>query len=180
MIEEWKDVLGFEGFYQVSSEGNVRSVDRKYVTSNGKERFYKGKLLTPSDAGKGYKNVMLSAKGRRATPRVCRIVAEAFVPNPKNLPQVNHKDENKSNDRADNLEWCTAKYNTNYGTGLKRRSQKISKKVLQFDLDGNLIAEWESISAAGKTLGIDGSHITRCCKGKLFKSGGYRWKYADN
>lgn len=103
----------------------------------------------------------------------------AWIPNENNLPQVNHKDENKSNDSADNLEWCTAHYNTNYGTCVKRRAAKISQRINQYDLSGNLVASWESISEACKHIGVDSSRVVRCCKGRLRKTGGYIWKYAD-
>ena len=176
-IEEWRDIAGFEGYYQVSNLGRVRSLDRTYVDATGALRHYKGKLLTPTDAGNGYRNVMLQANGKRATPRLCRVVAIAFVPNPDGLPQVNHKDENKANDIAENLEWCTASYNANYGTANARRSLRLSKPVLQYDLEMNFISEWEKIRDAERELGIDNSHITRCCRGKLNQTGGFVWRY---
>ena len=120
---------------------------------------------------------MLSAKGKKATPRVCRVVALAWIPNPNQYPQVNHKDENKTNNFVDNLEWCTGEYNTNYGTGIERRANKISKPVLQFDLNGELIRKWQSIRSAETALGIDNSRITRCCRGKLRQTGGFIWRY---
>ena len=155
----------------------MRSLDREYVDAQGHTRHYKGKILALCDAGKGYQNVMLSAKGKKATPRVCRVVALAWIPNPNQYPQVNHKDENKTNNFVDNLEWCTGEYNTNYGTGIERRANKISKPVLQFDLNGELIRKWQSIQSAETALGIDNSHITRCCRGKLRQTGGFIWRY---
>lgn len=178
-IEEWRDIAGFEGFYQVSNLGRVRSLDRTYVDAVGVERHYKGKYLTPCDDGKGYRNVMLQANGKRKTPRLCRIVATAFIPNPNQLPQVNHKDENKANDAAENLEWCTASYNTNYGTANIRRSVKHSKPVLQYDLNMNFIRAWESTRDVERELGIDNSHISRCCRGKLNQTGGFIWRYKN-
>lgn len=154
-------------------------MDRLLVDSLGYTRHYKGKIMTLVDAGKGYRNVSLHANGKSATPRVCRVVASAWIPNPNNLPQVNHKDEDKTNDSAENLEWCTAEYNTNYGTGIKRRASKITRSVTQYDLCGNFIKEWSSIKDAANSLGINGSHITRCCQGNLNKTGGYVWKYTN-
>lgn len=177
-MELWKDVVGYEGFYQVSNMGRVRSLDRFIVAKDGTKREYKGRLLTPCDAGKGYRTVMLQANGKRSTPRLCRVVATAWIPNPNNLPQVNHKDEDKSNDKAENLEWCSAVYNTNYGTGIKRRARKISRKVNQYDLNGVFVKAWDSIRDAEQALNIDNSHITRCCKGRLYQTGGFRWSYA--
>lgn len=175
--EQWKPVVGFEGFYEVSNLGRVRSLDRVTVYGNGVKRIFTGRILTPCDAGKGYRNVMLQANGKRSTPRVCRVVAKAWIPNPDDLPQVNHKDEDKMNDAVENLEWCSANYNTNYGTGIERRAAKIRKKVCQYDLNGCLLKVWDSIREASTALGIDNSHITRCCKGRLNQTGGFKWAY---
>ena len=111
MIEEiWRPVVGYEGLYEVSNLGRVRSVDRYYY------RLHKGKVLSLSKNANGYLKVVLSCNGKCKTIKVHRIVAEAFLPNPDNLPQVNHKDEDKTNNSVDNLEWCNAKYNLSYGT----------------------------------------------------------------
>jgi len=180
LIEEWRDIAGFEGFYQVSNMGRIRSLDREFLDRFGKKRKYKGRLMTPTDAGKGYKNVQLSKAGKHCTPRVCRLVAAAFLENKNNYPQVNHKDENKQNDRADNLEWCTPEYNNAYGTRAQRSGEKRRKPVNQYDLNGNLIKRWGSIREASKILKIDNSHITRCCRKRLKKTGGFMWQYAEN
>ena len=179
-IEKWKPVVGFEGYYEVSDLGRVRSIGREYVDAVGVKRHYKGKILSLIDEGRGYHSVMLSAKGRKCHFRVCRAVAQAWIPNPNNYPQVNHKDENKGNNRVSNLEWCTENYNTNYGTCLERRAASRSKPVAQYDLNMRLIRVWPSIKSAEATLGIDNSHITRCCRGKLSKTGGYIWRYAES
>lgn len=178
MTEEWRDIKGYEGWYQVSNTGRVRSLDRVVVSKCGVKRFYPGREIVPCDAGKTYRNVPLSKGGFHRTPRLCRLVAEAFVPNPHGYNQVNHKDEDKTNDRADNLEWCSPKYNTNYGTGIARRAKTISIPVNQYSLEGRLIAKYESIKDAEAATEADNSHITRCCKGELKKTGGYKWKYA--
>ena len=113
MEEIWKPVKGFEGYYEVSNLGMVRSIDRVVVdTVRNCERLLKGKVLIQKDNGNGYKNVSFCKEHR--------LVAEAFIPNKDNLPQVNHKDEDKSNNRVDNLEWCTSFYNNEYGTRKKR------------------------------------------------------------
>ena len=123
MIEEWRPVVGYEGLYEVSNTGRVRSVDRYVKTCYGSYRLHKGKVLSPGIRPDGYLVVSLQYR----MFRVHRIVAEAFLPNPDNLPQVNHKDEDKSNNRVDNLEWCTAKYNNNYGTARIRAKESAIK-----------------------------------------------------
>ena len=117
MTEEiWKPVVGYEGLYEVSSLGRVRSLDRY----DGRNHFIKGRILKLNDGGRGYLDVQLCSNGKVKHHLVHRMVAESFIQNPDNLPQVNHRDENPSNDNVDNLEWCDAKYNINYGTGLTR------------------------------------------------------------
>lgn len=119
MEEVWKDINGYEGLYQVSNCGRIRSLDR--YDSMG--RFRKGIIKADTHNGYGYRNVMLSKDGRSETLYVHRLVALAFIPNDNNLPQVNHKDENKENNHVDNLEWCTNEYNSNYGN----HNEKLSK-----------------------------------------------------
>lgn len=122
MTEEiWKDVNGWEGLYQVSNLGRVRSVPH-YDWMN---RPYKGKVLTPVRNGNGYLRVNMTNGKIRRLSDVHRLVASAFIPNPNGYPEVNHKDEDKDNNHVDNLEWCTEKYNTNYGTGRKRAGAKV-------------------------------------------------------
>lgn len=122
MIEEWKDIEGYEGVYQVSNFGNVRSCDR-VIKHSPKDYFQKGGKLKSALSKNGYPMVVLVVHNKRKTINVHRLVAQAFIPNPDNLPQVNHKDEDKTNNNVANLEWCTHKYNVNYGT----RNMKISK-----------------------------------------------------
>ena len=117
MIEEiWRPIPGYEGLYEVSNLGRVRSVDR-YVKSKGESYWLrKGKMLSPTKDKNGYLKVNLSCNGKHNIIRVHRLVTEAFLPNPDNLPEVNHKDEDKTNNRVENLEWCNRKYNVNFGT----------------------------------------------------------------
>ena len=117
MIEEiWRPVVGYEGLYEVSNTGRVRSLD-KYDSMN---RFLRGRILRLFTDGLGYLRAQLYSNSKRKSFLVHRLVAQAFIPNPDNLPQVNHRDENPSNDNVDNLEWCDGKYNVNYGTRIDR------------------------------------------------------------
>lgn len=117
MIEEiWRPIEGYEGLYEISNTGQVRSLD-KYDSMN---RFYEGRILKLFADRLGYLRAQLYSNNKKKSFLVHRLVAEAFIPNPDNLPQVNHRDENPSNDNVDNLEWCDAKYNSNYGTRIDR------------------------------------------------------------
>lgn len=169
--EIWRPIKGYEGLYEVSNLGRVRSLDRWCSHRRGKQ-LKKGKILLGGKDYDGYRLVLLYKEGKRKTFKVHRLVAEAFIPNPNNLPQVNHKDENKLNNSVDNLEWCDAKYNSNYGTHL----EKISKKVLQYDLEGNFIKEWQSTRECERN-GFSHTGISSCCRGKLKYYKGFIWRY---
>lgn len=171
--EIWKDIKGYEGLYQVSNLGRIKSLSR--WKQNYKKLIYiEERILKQGFNGKYY-HVRLSKEGKTKTYLVHKLVAEAFIPNPNNLPQVNHKDENKENNRADNLEWCTQIYNCNYG----KRSDCLRKKIGQYDLQGNLIKEWQGMRMAAKNLNICYSSIYKCCKRKIKTAGGYIWRYTD-
>ena len=116
MIEEWRPVVGYEGLYEVSNTGRVRSLDMYVKSRYGNYRLHKGKVLSPAKDKNGYLKVNLCYNGKDKIIRVHRLVTEAFIPNPDNLPEVNHKDEDKTNNRVENLEWCDRSYNINYGT----------------------------------------------------------------
>ena len=120
MEEIWKPIVGYEGYYEVSNLGRVRSIDRFVIDKTGRRQFKKGTLLNYRPDRQGYCIVSLSINRKYKTKCVHTLVADAFIPNPDNLPQVNHKDEVKSNNCVDNLEWCTAKYNANYGNRNKK------------------------------------------------------------
>lgn len=186
MTEEWKDIQGYEGKYEVSNLGRVRSLDHmmhRFDSRMGIEISYivKGRILRQARSIDGYPIINLNTGGRGTghTHRIHALVARAFIPNPGNLPEVNHKDEDKTNNRADNLEWCTGLYNIRYGTGIERRTKALYKAVAQIDADGNIVATYESISAAAEATGYTRSAIGKCCKGnpRHKTAGGYRWKY---
>lgn len=173
MVEIWKDIVGYENLYQVSNFGNVRSFKHK-----------KPKLLKPRKDSKGYLQIVLSNHNKsRKNFLIHRLVAQAFIPNPKNYPVINHKDENPLNNNVSNLEWCTQKYNTNYGTAQERRVKKLtnrkdqSKPVLQYDKNGIFVKEYPSIMDAERNTGVNHQHIGKVCKGKLKSARGYVWKY---
>ena len=127
MIEEWRPIEGYEGLYEVSNTGQVRSLDR-YVKGKGESyRLQKGKMLSPIKDTGDYLKVNLSCNGKNKMFFVHRLAAQAFLLNPDNLPEINHKDEDKSNNRVDNLEFCDRKYNVNYGTA-KIRSRNTNIK----------------------------------------------------
>ena len=173
MTEEiWKDVIGFEGKYQVSNLGNVRSLNYK--------RLGIIKEISPETDLNGYLCVTLYAGHcEQHRKMVHRLVAETFLLNPSNLPQVNHKDENKKNNKLDNLEWCNAKYNINYGTG----HQKTVKAALENQaftvkcLDDN--REYISARDAARDKNTQHSGILRCCRGERKTAGGYHWAFIN-
>jgi hypothetical protein len=156
------DVVGYEGLYAVTNCGNVWS-------------YRKSMFLTPFLA-RGYRKVRLYKNGTNKQFLVHRLVAEAFLPNPQNLPQINHKDENKENNCVGNLEWCDAKYNINYGEHNNSIARSHCKKVYCVELD----IVFESAKSAAIQLNLSDSNIAKCCKGKYKTTGGYHWKYADH
>ena len=164
--EKWKDVRDYEGLYQVSTYGRVKSL------ANDKE-----KILKPVKNTRGYVQVNLYKDEKMKHMLIHRLVAIAFIPNTKNYEQINHKDENKINNHVDNLEWCDAKYNCNYGTGIRRRAATLSKAVLQYDLDENLIKRWTSAHEIQRELGYYHGNICSCCNGKLKQAYKHIWRY---
>lgn len=188
MNEIWKSVVGYENLYEVSSFGRVRSVDR---TTIGKTAFsddslyhFKGKILKQGNrktSGMPYKQVVLYKNKEHKTVAVHRLVAEAFIPNPDNLPQVNHKDENPSNNNVSNLEWCTYKYNVNYGTATDRRALKTRNNAYNqkpvICLNTNIV--YRNSCEAERKTGIKANTIRECCKGNYSNAGGFKWQYAN-
>lgn len=127
----------------------------------------------------GYMITSLSCCGKNKIQTIHRLVAKAFIPNPNNLPEVNHKDENKSNNRADNLEWCNRSYNVNYGTGIRKRSIAKSQPIEQLTLDGKHVAYYESATIAGKLNSCDQSYISSVINGKRDSACGYIWRFIE-
>lgn len=175
-MEKWKSVVGYEDLYEVSDLGNVRSVPHKGKNN----RIYGGNLRKQGTNIWGYKHVVLNKDNKEKTKTVHRMVAEAFIPNPDNLPCINHKDEDKTNNRLENLEWCSYQYNATFGTKLERQAIKKSMPVIGTDKDGN--EHWYASSYAA-TEALTGkrqrSHITDCCNGKRRIAYGMTWRYEN-
>lgn len=164
MEERFKVIEGFPQ-YKISDKGNVFSI--KY-----------GRLLKPYKHKDGY--LFIDLYDNKKFPKsIHRLVAEAFLPNPNNYDQVNHKDENKTNNCISNLEWCTHQYNNNYGTRNRRIGNAHKIKILQFTKEGNLIKEWDSMIEACKEYNISKSLMSECCNGKYNTAKGYVWKKAS-
>lgn len=177
--EKWRPVVGYEGFYEVSSLGRVRSLNRVVQHADGISSIRKGRVLKPLSDKYGYLVVHLCKDGKQTNKKVHRLVAKAFIPNPEGLPQVNHKNEVKNDNRVENLEWCDAAYNSAYGTARTRAAKRLSKTVLQIDPNTmKVIREWPSAMECGRN-GFNGFHISGCCLGKQKTHKGFIWRYKN-
>lgn len=177
MIEIFKDIDGYDGKYKISNRGRVYSVKSSKYLKIAKDYH-------------GYLFVNLCNNGKQKYKRIHRIVAETFIPNPDNLPEVNHKDENKENNYVENLEWCDQKYNNNYGTRKERMQYTLDnmdwdktncsrkpKTVGKYNIDNQLIEVYKSTQEAERKTGFNHYNICRCCNGKLHTYKNYIWKY---
>lgn len=203
-MEIWKDIKGCEGLFQASTEGRIKRVETVIVTKRGVKQVYKEKIYQPWVAPDGYTRVFLPRRFHK-TILVHKLIAETFIQIPTELEQyigtqklqVNHKDENKLNNNVENLEYCSAKYNSNYGTRNERMAAKLkgrrpsdntikasveksSRKVSKYSMNEELIETYPSIAEAERqNKGIHHSNIIKCCKGLIKSTGKYKWKYAD-
>ena len=166
MNEEWRDIKGYEGKYQVSNLGRVKSL--------GNNKSKKEKILDPKSNMYGYKEVRLSKEGKRKPYKVHRLVAIYFIPNPNNYKEVNHKDENKQNNRIDNLEWCSRLYNVRYS----KVWTSNERPVLQYDKEGNFIKEYNSMSEAARSNNTTPQSIFASIKHGWY-SANSKWKYKE-
>lgn len=186
--EIWKPIPGYKN-YEVSSYGRVRSIDHyRYKKGDFHPTFIRGKIISISITPSGYCHVgVWPDNGKRSEHKVCRVhrlVAKAFLDNPDNLPDVNHKDENKLNNRIENLEWCTHTYNRNWGTGEKRRAESFKKqyrenarKVIQYDKIGNIVAVYNNAVEASENSGICKAKILSCCVHTTKTASGFVFLY---
>lgn len=184
-VEIWKPVRDFEDLYEVSNLARVRSTEitQERISKNGYFYIYhrRMKLLSYFTTNKGYIAVHLYKDSKQFNKSLHRLVAEAFVPNPDNLPEINHKDENKANNLPSNLEWSSRSYNINYGTGNERRVRTTSHSIEQLTLDGKHIAYYKSLSEAERMSNgkISKQSISQVLKGKNKTAGRYLWRYCD-
>lgn len=188
MEEIWKNIEEYPN-YQVSNMGRVKRLSTGYYRRTEK-------ILKPQLQNNGYLHIKLSQKDKTKCILVHRLVAQVFIPNPNNLPQVNHINEDKTDNRVENLEWCTQKYNINYGNGISKRvktnkengtykkigeiNSKIrSKSILQFSKDNSFIRKWDCIMDVQRELGYDNKQICSCLKNRQKTAKGFKWVYAD-
>ena len=176
-MEEWRDIKGYEGLYQVSNKGRVKSL--------GNNKTKKEKILSLKPSNNGYIRVYLCKNGKQKPFSVHRLVAQAFLLNPNNLPVVNHKDENKLNNNVENLEWCTVAYNNTYGTKIERarkkskgKKPKLKKQILCDETDETFDTSHDVINTMFNGKGYS-SHIRANICGQRKSAYGYHFKYIE-
>lgn len=184
--EIWRDIKGYEGLYEVSDLGNVKSLERSIVRKDGTSYYIAERILRPRKKSEGYLDVALNKDGKAKHYRVHRLVAEMFIPNPENKPEVNHINANKSDNRVENLEWATREENIHHAIkeGLATtcvKNNKRSKPVAQYDKNNILIEIYPSMREAERQTGIHQGDICKCCKKEKhhITAGGFIWAYAD-
>ena len=165
--ETWKPIADYVGLYEVSNKGRVRNLKT-------------GRILKPGNNGRGYWFVGLYKNGAVKYHYLHRLVALTFIPNPNKLPEVNHKDEIKTNNKLDNLEWISHRDNSNYGKRNERVSKSKSKAIVQFDLStGLIIKTYSSTITATRVTGINQGNISKAARGIIKTAGGYGWRYTN-
>ena len=181
--ETWKPVVGYEGLYEVSNQGRVRSLGRVKSYYNGRWSVWtqitmKPKTLKQKERGGYFFVTLIDNNSKRKEWGVHRLVAMSFAPGYEFGLDVNHKDENKKNNFASNLEWCTRLYNNTYGGRLKRVANKLSRGCVQYDMDGNFVAKYDTPREAQDKTGVYFTSIKNCCQGRTKTAGGFKWSFA--
>lgn len=179
IMEIWKDIKGYEGKYQVSNKGRIKSLSRAIPHLGGFRVIPERIMAQHVSSTTGYYMVSLCKDKKCEWMLTHRIVAMTFIPNPSNLPFVNHKDEIKTNNNVENLEWCTPEYNINYSHVREKQIDAISKEVEQYDFDGKFIKRYKNCYEAGRILNVHPSSIRRCCTGEIGSTRGFIWKYTN-
>lgn len=183
ICEEWRPIKGYEGLYEVSNMGNVRSLDRvgyqRHWQGGLSRYFHKGHILKPHKRSNGYMCITLKKDGQKITHNIHRLVAISFIPKPNGKDCINHLDANPQNNDVSNLEWCTQSENIQYAYDHGTKTPPHQKKVGQYDFDGNLIKIWNSQTEPEKALGIFQANIYKVCNGKRKQAGGYIWRYIE-
>ena len=185
MNEIWKDIAGYEGYYQISDKGRIKSLERR-VNDNGGMFLLKSKILKPVMNDQGYLRIGLRKDGKRKHKRVSRLVAEAFIPNPENKPQINHKNGDRTDNNVSNLEWVSVSDNIKHSYRVLKRKRSMlgkiginnpnSKPVAQI-MNGKIIATFPAAKEAERITGISQGNISRCANKKIKTAGGFQWKY---
>lgn len=186
MQEIWKDIEGYEGLYQISNTGKIKSLKR-YKNNHNKKQLVKEKIRKQIISKTGYYTCMLYKNGNKKLLKVHRLIAQAFIPNPNNYPIINHINGNKLDNNILNLEWCDYSHNNkeahrldlikNNTKGLKKYTNSLKKRVNQYDLEENYIKTWNCISDIQKELGYTTTNICACCKNIRKTAYGFIWKY---
>lgn len=175
-MEVWKDVVAYEGVYQVSNLGNVKSM-RMWSSVQGRY-IHREKVLRQQKSASGYLQVNLKKECTRKLGLVHRLVAEAFIPNPDHKREVNHINGIKTDNRVENLEWNTSRENKIHAKEIGLAKHHV-KAVVQCDLNGVPLKEWKSIREAAKRTNTEEKNISACCRGRRYSAGGYIWKYKE-
>lgn len=180
--EVWRSIVGYMDLYEVSNLGRVRSLDRIQYNpvAATHQTLHPGHIMRGRVSNNGYRTVGLrDINGKRKTYSVHRLVAQAFIQNPDNLPFVNHKNYNKLDNRVENLEWCTEYDNVHYGRAdeIRQLNQPKRKAVRQYTLNGDIVADYPTLVAAAKAANTTRQLVRECASGRLQTAGGYKWKY---
>lgn len=195
MEEVWKDIKGYEGLYQVSSLGRIKSLDRYIERKDGTVYFWKGKIMSPAISNTGYLVTSIYKNKKKKQVQIHRLVAEAFIPNPNNRPEVNHINGKRNDARIDNLEWVNRSENQLHafrvlGRGyvlptkeqMQKKVDKKGKKIIQYEIKVIISekARYKSIREAERQTGVVRTSISRCCKHIQEKAGKYIFRFEDD